>query len=50
VTYRLFFDECLIPGLVQIAIDAGHYESTSVRDRGLLNTEDRDLIRYISST
>ena len=33
---RLLIDECLSPELVQLAIDAGHVESSCVRDRGRL--------------
>jgi hypothetical protein len=37
---RLLIDECLSPELVQLAIDAGHVESTSVLDRGRLGLKD----------
>lgn len=31
---KLLIDECLSPELVQMAVDAGHGESTCVRNRG----------------
>ena len=40
MTYRLLIDECLSVELVQIAIAAGHVESTCVRDRGMLGSPD----------
>nr|WP_218883692.1 DUF5615 family PIN-like protein [Burkholderia guangdongensis] len=43
---RFLIDECLWPGLVQIARDAGHHESTCVRDRGLSGMKDHQLIRF----
>jgi Domain of unknown function (DUF5615) len=46
VTYRFLIDECLWPGLVQLAQEAGHWESTCVRDRGWSGTKDHQLIRY----
>lgn len=47
MTFRLLIDECLSPDLVQLAIAAGHVESTCVRDRGLAGTKDWELIDYI---
>ena len=44
---RLLIDECLSPELAQLAIDAGHVESTSVRDRGRLGLKDWELMKYI---
>lgn len=44
---RLFIDECLSPDLVQLAIAAGHVESTCVRDRGRLGLQDWGLLNYI---
>ena len=44
---RLLIDECLSPELVQLAIDAGHVESTSVRDRGRLGLKDWELMEYV---
>jgi hypothetical protein len=46
VTLRFLIDECLWPGLVQVARDAGHHESTCVRDRGLSGMTDHQLIRF----
>lgn len=43
---RLLIDECLWPGLVQMARDAGYHESTCVRDRGLSGMKDHQLIRF----
>jgi hypothetical protein len=47
MTFRLLIDECLSPGLVDLAVDAGHVESTCLRDRELLATKDWKLMRYI---
>jgi hypothetical protein len=47
VTFRLLIDECLSPGLVDLAVDAGHVESTCLRNRELLATKDWELMRYI---
>jgi hypothetical protein len=44
---RLLIDECLSPELVQLAIDAGHVESTCVRDRGRLGLKDWELMEYV---
>ncbi len=44
---RLLIDECLSPELAQLAIEAGHVESTSVRDRGRLGLKDWELMEYI---
>lgn len=44
---RFLIDECLSPELVQLAIDAGHLESTCVRDRGLAGTQDWKLMEYV---
>jgi predicted nuclease of predicted toxin-antitoxin system len=44
---RLLIDECLSPELVQLAINAGHVESTSVRDRGRLGLKDWELMEYV---
>jgi hypothetical protein len=44
---RLLIDECLSPELAQLAIDAGHIESTSVRDRGRLGLKDWELMEYV---
>src|SRR6267154_3528764 len=47
MTWRLLIDECLSPDLVELAIDAGHVESTCLRDRGLLGTQDWTLIKHV---
>jgi hypothetical protein len=44
---RLLIDECLSPELAQLAIDAGHVESTCVRDRGRLGIKDWELMEYV---
>jgi Domain of unknown function (DUF5615) len=44
---RLLIDECLSPELVQLAVDAGHVESTCVRDRGRLGLKDWELMEYV---
>jgi hypothetical protein len=45
--YRLFFDECLSPELVEVAIAAGHAESTCARDRGMLGVKDWTLVTHV---
>lgn len=45
--YRLFIDECLSPELVQLAIQAGHLETTCVSHRGLRGMKDWELMTYI---
>ncbi len=47
MTFRLLIDECLSPDLVQLAIAAGHVESTCVRNRGWAGTKDWQLIEHI---
>lgn len=44
---RFLIDECLSPELVQLAVNAGHLESTCVRDRGLSGTKDWKLIEHV---
>lgn len=44
---RFLIDECLSPELVQMAVKAGHVESTCVRDRGLSGTKDWRLIEHV---
>jgi hypothetical protein len=39
MSLRLLIDECLSPDLVDLAVAAGHVESTCLRDRGLLGTQ-----------
>jgi hypothetical protein len=46
-SFKLFIDECLSPELVQIAVDAGHLESSCVSYRGLLGIKDWDLMTYV---
>jgi hypothetical protein len=45
--FRFLVDECLSPELVQMAVKAGHVESTCVRDRGLSGTKDWKLIEHV---
>lgn len=47
MTFRLLIDECLSPELVQLAVAAGHVESTCVRNRGWSGTKDWQLIEYV---
>ena len=47
MTLRFLIDECLSPELVQMAVTAGHVESTCVRDRGLSGTKDWKLIEHV---
>lgn len=44
MSLRLLFDECLWPGLVRQAHDAGHWDSTCLRDRGWLGMRDEHLM------
>jgi hypothetical protein len=44
---RLLIDECLSPDLVDLAVAAGHVESTCLRDRGLLGTQDWTLMKHV---
>jgi len=44
VTFKFLVGECLSPGLVDVALMAGHYESSCVRNRGWLGLKDRELI------
>ena len=46
MTFRFLIDECLSPELVQLALEAGHLESTCVRDRGWAGTKDWKLMAY----
>ena len=47
MSLRFLFDECLSPQLVAIAREAGHHESTCVRDMGWLGMKDHVLIRRV---
>ena len=46
MSYKFLIDECLSPALVQLAVEAGHVESTCVRDRGLTGTKDWRLVAF----
>jgi hypothetical protein len=43
---RLLIDECLSPSLVEAAIAAGCYASTSLRDRGLTGLKDWEVLTF----
>ena len=47
MSHRFLIDECLSPELAQMAILAGHGESTCVRDRGLAGQKDWELMVYV---
>ena len=47
MSLRLLIDECLSPALVDLAVAAGHVESTCLRDRGLLGTQDWTLMKHV---
>jgi Domain of unknown function (DUF5615) len=47
VTFKFLIDECLSPELVDLAINAGHYESSCVRNRGWLGLKDHELIERV---
>ena len=47
MTLRLLIDECLSPDLVELAIHAEYVESTCLRDRGLLGTQDWTLMKHV---
>lgn len=44
---KLLVDECLSPELVEMAVAAGHFESTCVRDRGWSGKKDWELIEVV---
>ena len=46
MTFRFLIDECLSPELVRLAAEAGHPDSTCVRDRGLSGAKDWALAAY----
>lgn len=47
--FKFLIDECLSPELVQIAIAAGHVESTCVRYRGWAGMKDHRLIQHVTA-
>jgi predicted nuclease of predicted toxin-antitoxin system len=47
MSFKLLIDECLSPELVEMALQAGHVESTCTRDRGLLGKKDRELMIFV---
>lgn len=47
MSLRLLIDECLSPDLVDLAVAAGHVQSTCLRDRGLLGTQDWTLMKHV---
>lgn len=47
MTFKLLIDECLSPELVTMAVEAGHVESTCLRDRGWLGLKDWELIERV---
>jgi len=49
MSFRLLIDECLSPELVDLALAAGHVESTCTRNRGLLTKKDWELMTYVVS-
>jgi hypothetical protein len=44
--YKFLIDECLSPSLARLAVEAGHVESTCVRDRGWLGVKDWQLTAF----
>ena len=49
MSFKLLIDECLTPELVQLAVAAGHAESTCLRDRGLLGEKDWELMVFVTT-
>jgi len=47
MSLRFLIDECLSPELLDAAIEAGHTESTCVRNRGWLGLKDHELMRHV---
>lgn len=45
VSFKFLIDECLSPELVEMAVAAGHPESTCVRDHGWLRRKDWELMQ-----
>lgn len=44
---KFLIDECLSPDLVQLALDAGHSETTCVRNRGWSGLKDHQIMRIV---
>jgi hypothetical protein len=49
MSFRFLVDECLSPELVQVAVEAGHAESTCVLHRGLAGMKDWQLIEFLAA-
>jgi hypothetical protein len=47
MSLKLLIDECLSPSLVEMALTAGHHESTCVLHRGWTGEKDWDLIQHV---
>lgn len=47
MSFHLWIDECLSPELVELAVAAGHVESTCSRDRGRLGISDWELLAHV---
>lgn len=47
MSLKLLIDECLSPELVDMAVAAGHVESTCVRNRGWSGKKDWELIELV---
>lgn len=47
MSLKLLIDECLSPSLVEMALTAGHPESTCVLHRGWSGEKDWDLIQHV---
>lgn len=47
MTFKFLIDECLSPELVDVALMAGHFESSCVRNRGWLGLKDHELIEKV---
>jgi predicted nuclease of predicted toxin-antitoxin system len=47
MSFKFLIDECLSPELVEMAVAAGHVESTCVRDRGWSGKKDWELIQLV---
>jgi hypothetical protein len=45
--FKLLVDECLSPELVDLAVRAGHVESTCVRNRNWLGIKDHVLMQHV---